>query len=204
LSDKWKPRSDEEESRSEEEESRSDEEESSSDEWKPSWDDEESQVPHRDGPTMRPMTPSPAGAEDRSLIVLAANSQVVAFRRSDGGVVWRHTVEYSVLGMSVKHMAPMELAFHGGRVYVAESDRVICLDYASGHVVGQVQLPGGARRPCFLLEGDNLYVVSSDRLLCLTHGGDIVWQSAHGLTLLECSPAVGVPGNVRQGDDIGT
>jgi len=65
-----------------------------------------------------PMTPSPDIHEDRSLLVFAADSEVIAFRRSD------------------------------------------------------------------------------------THGGDVVWQSPHGLTL-QSGPALGVPGNVRQGDEIG-
>ena len=152
---------------------------------------------------MPSMSPAPLGSEDGPLIVLAGNSQVVAFRRSDGAVAWRHTVQLSMLGMAMKQLGPMELAFHGGRVYVGASDRVICLDYGNGQVVGEVKLPSNARRPSFLLDRDQLYVCTSDHLLGLTLGGQIMWQSAHGLTLLECSPAIGVPGNVRQGDASG-
>lgn len=148
------------------------------------------------------MPNAPLGSEDGPLIVLASDSQVVAFRRSDGVVAWRHTVQLSMLGMAVRQLGPMELAFHAGRVYVGANDRVICLDYASGHVVGEVQLPSGARRPSFLLDRDQLYVCTSDQLLSLTLGGQVVWQSPHGLTL-EGSPAIGVPGNVRQGDATG-
>jgi hypothetical protein len=96
----------------------------------------------------------------------------------------------------------MDLAFHGGRVFVGTRDCIACIDYASGALVGKVPLPGMVRRPCFLLEGEQLYVVASDRVMCLTHGGDVVWQSPHGLTL-QSGPALGVPGNVRQGDEIG-
>jgi len=140
---------------------------------------------------------------DSALLVVAANSQVVAFRRLDGAVAWRHTVPFSVLGMAAKQLGTMELALHAGRVYVAASDRLLCLDYATGVLVGEVALPGGARRPSLLLEGDRLFVCTSDRLVCLTLGGEVAWQSPHGLTLIECSPAMGVPGNVRQGDEIG-
>jgi len=147
--------------------------------------------------------PTESAAEDRTLLVVAANSEVIAFRRTDGAIAWRQTFAGTpVLGMATKYLGAMELAFHGSRVYVGARDRIICLDYATGEVVGQVPLPSAVRRPCFLLEADHLYVVGSDRLLCFTHGGELVWQSPHGLRL-EDGPAIGVPGNVRPGDDIG-
>jgi outer membrane protein assembly factor BamB len=153
---------------------------------------------------MDPHAPhTPDTAEDRALLVVAANSEVIAFRRTDGTIAWRQTFSGSFLGMQTRDMGAMELAFLGGRVYIGARDRIVCLDYTTGAVVGQVPLPGPVRRPCFLLEGDHLYVVGSDRLLCFTHGGEFVWQSPHGLSLLD-SPAIGVPGNVRPGDDVGS
>lgn len=141
--------------------------------------------------------------EDRSLLLVAANSSVTAFRRADGRLAWKQEFPVTVFGMQVNAMGAMEMAFHGGRVYVAQADRIVCLDYTTGAVIGQIALPKSARKPCFLLEGDHLYVVGATDVICLTHSGQVVWQTPHGQNLLH-GPALGIPGNVRQGDEIGT
>ena len=56
-------------------------------------------------------------AEDRTLLVVAANSEVIAFRCADGVIAWRQTFAGTLLGMPLKYLGAMELAFHGGRVY---------------------------------------------------------------------------------------
>jgi hypothetical protein len=97
----------------------------------------------------------------------------------------------------------MELAFHQGRVFVGMRDRIACLDYKTGALVGQVPLPKSVRRPTFLLEGEHLYVMAPDHVLCFTHAGQFVWQSPHGLSLNRDGATMGIPGNVRAGDAIG-
>ena len=95
----------------------------------------------------------------------------------------------------------MDLAIHNNRVYVATRDKIICLDYATGAVVGQVPLATTTRRPAFLIEDDRIYYTGSDRVICLSLDGHLLWQTPHGIPLTH-GPAMGIPGNVRQGDEV--
>jgi outer membrane protein assembly factor BamB len=140
--------------------------------------------------------------DDRSLLLVAADSELVAFRRADGVVAWRQSFPITFLGIPAKIGGAVEIAIHQGRVYVGLRDRIVCLEYQTGAIVGQITLPRMVHRASFLLDGDHLYVASADAILCLTHNGKTVWESPHGLSL-RIGPALAMPGNVRQADEIG-
>jgi outer membrane protein assembly factor BamB len=139
-------------------------------------------------------------ADDRSLLLVAANDEVIAYRRTDGVVAWRQSMPtVKVFGVVASDIGPLEIAIVNGRVYVGLRDRIVCLDYKSGAVIGQVPLPEAVRRPCFLIDGEHMYIVATETMICMSLDGRLVWQSPHGLSLMD-GPALALPGNIRLGD----
>ena len=141
--------------------------------------------------------------EDTTLLLMAVNSTIIAFRRGDGMIAWQKAFDAQFLGFDVRHLGPMDLVIHQGRVYVGARDRIVCLDYKTGALLGQMMLPAPVRRPIFLLDGPHLYVAAADRVLCLDHAGHVVWQTPHGLNLSTTGPTLAIPGSVRHGDEVG-
>jgi hypothetical protein len=141
----------------------------------------------------------------RALFIVAANERVLAYRRSDGAVAWAYAfpVERGFLEQQDSSPnQPLALEFMGDRIFVGLPNKVVCLDYASGQVVGQVMLPEPAARPQLLVDGNDVFVMTIASVLCLDPAGNVRWRVPHGLTV-GGSPTVGLPGNVRAGDSFG-
>ncbi len=141
----------------------------------------------------------------RALFIVAANERVIAYRRSDGAVVWAYAfpVERSFVEPDASSPnQPLALEFLADRIFVGLPNMVVCLDYASGQVVGQVMLPEPAARPQLLVDGTDVFVITVGSVLCLDPAGNLRWRVPHGLTV-RGSPTVGLPGNVRAGDSFG-
>ncbi len=141
----------------------------------------------------------------RPLFIVAGNERVIAYRRSDGAVAWAYAfgVERGFLEpQESSPNQPLALEFMGDRIFLGLPDKVVCLDYASGQVVGQVMLPEPAARPQLLVDGTDVFVITVGSVLCLDPAGNVRWCVAHGL-MVRGSPTVGLPGNVRAGDSFG-
>ena len=75
----------------------------------------------------------------RPLFIVAGNERVIAYRRSDGAVAWAYAfgVERGFLEpQESSPNQPLALEFMGDRIFLGLPDKVVCLDYASGQVVG--------------------------------------------------------------------
>jgi outer membrane protein assembly factor BamB len=138
--------------------------------------------------------------EDRSLVLIALDSEIVALRRTDGAVAWRQTFPVRGLFGSSKEEGAMELVIHGGRVYAALDRRLVCLDYATGAVVGQAEIPEGLKRPVMLFDDGQLFITGASETACFDLSGRLAWRTEHGLASMRHSATVALPGNVARGD----
>ncbi|MEC7519869.1 MAG: PQQ-binding-like beta-propeller repeat protein [Myxococcota bacterium] len=137
-----------------------------------------------------------SGAEDRSILVVAFAGKVFGIAPADGSVRWEHSVAYA---------GAVELQIHGGRVFASTGASLHCLDYATGRLLGKVQVPDRYKgRPSMVIEGDRLYLGSQGEVTCfrLSDGAALWTQGLEGKGLGRV--ALGFPGNVRQADDAGT
>ena len=141
-------------------------------------------------------------AEDRPILVVAGNGEVCGYDRRTGRQVWKHEVTTKILGMTARVHGAFDLQIQGGRVYVAEREAIVCLDYLSGALIGRVKLASASTRVTFVIDGDHLYVVSGTTLECFTVSGERVWSTTHR-DIAASGFALGFPGNVRQGDERG-
>jgi outer membrane protein assembly factor BamB len=138
--------------------------------------------------------------DDRTLVLVALDSEIVAFRRREGAVAWRQSFPVKGLLGSSKREGAIEIAIHAGRVYAALDERLMCLDYATGAIIGQAPIPEGLKRPVMLFDDGQLFVVGNADLACFDLSGRLLWQSAHGLSSMRHSATVALPGNVARGD----
>lgn len=137
--------------------------------------------------------------ENRVLVIVAGANRILAFRRTDGAVEWAYDLE---AGANDFGDSPLPVEIVEERVFVARSDRLFCLEYATGRLVGQVPIPGGGRRAQLLVDGSEVFVYGTTTLMCMDLEGRVRWQQPHGI-VLNGSATLALPGNVRPGDGFG-
>jgi outer membrane protein assembly factor BamB len=81
-------------------------------------------------------------------------------------------------------------------------DRLVCLDYRTGAVVGEVPLGSTQGRPTFVIDEGRIFVAASRTLECFTLDGRRLWSVSREVDY--DGAALGFPGNVRQGDERGS
>jgi outer membrane protein assembly factor BamB len=102
------------------------------------------------------------------LVATTTSGSVLAFRASDGQLIWRHEAGARA------HTTP---SFGGDRVYIPLDDsRVVALDVNDGHIVWERRLGGPANEVLGL--DDRIYVGSNDNFLyCLrATDGQVDWR----------------------------
>ncbi|CAN5649709.1 hypothetical protein BH09MYX1_BH09MYX1_30510 [soil metagenome] len=142
--------------------------------------------------------------EDRSLLIVADGGAIVALRREDGVVAWRHHFTVNTFLGPVRVMGPAEIAFAAGRVYMVSADRMVCFDYRSGTIVAQMALAPSAGRSTLLIEGEVVFLTTQTETVALTLDGKLSWRRAHAMHLDGHGAAMGLPGHVRPSDYVGS
>ena len=135
-------------------------------------------------------------AVDRSILVVAFARRVLGFDARTGTIRWE--LEIAQSGWAI------ELAIHRGHVYACGGKQLSCIDYATGRLVGEVQLPVTYMgRPSMVVQDDLIYVAGEGEVICLDLAGRVLWHDplkGRGVARM----ALGFPGNVRQMDDAGS
>ncbi|MDB6176831.1 PQQ-binding-like beta-propeller repeat protein [Paracoccus sp. Z330] len=108
---------------------------------------------------------SPVVVAGGSVFAVNDQAQLIRLDAATGGVIWRIDLPYYADAKTKKqdriyaHFGPV---LAGGRLFVASSDGVLrVFDPASGRLVGQGAIPGGAASAP-VVAGQTLYVVSRD------------------------------------------
>jgi hypothetical protein len=141
--------------------------------------------------------PGPDGV-DSSLLVIAFANQIFALDRATGNVRWEVP-----FGEQAAHRE-IELAIIDGVVIAANPFHLMFVDYASGKVRAKVELAHERKgRPTMLVDGGQVFVCGDASMSCFDMSGKHLWTNPFK-DRGRGSVALGVPGNVRQADDIGT
>ncbi|MCC6524428.1 MAG: PQQ-binding-like beta-propeller repeat protein [Polyangiaceae bacterium] len=133
-------------------------------------------------------------AEDRSILVVGIDGELLGVERDTGAVRWTHELVDGGYGA-------VQLAANGGQVFAsADGDLVYCVDYATGATVwrSQTKSPG---RATLLIEPGCLVVAKGASVDCFARGdGTLLWSlPLAGRDLRRC--ALAFPDNVAQADD---
>jgi outer membrane protein assembly factor BamB len=151
------------------------------------------------------MTYRDAG-EDRSIFVVCLFNMIIGFDALTGAVRWKQSLgESSPIGA--------ELVILDGLIFVLGADTPLyCFEYKTGTPRWNVTLPSQGKG-VFVREGEYLYVARGDTLSCLSlSDGATQWTqnledqvkgrfSIWTWTFLQGKVSMGLPGNVRLGDD---
>jgi outer membrane protein assembly factor BamB len=128
--------------------------------------------------------------------VSAFASKLLALDRSTGAIVWKTPLDVGT--------QEVEIAVGGGLVVAATHTKLAFVEYASGKLVKVVERAGEYRgRATMLIDGPHIYVGGSGEVACYSQAGDLLWLqpfTGEGFG----SMALGLPGNVRQADDVGS
>jgi len=132
-----------------------------------------------------------SGAEDRSVLVAAIEHHVYGLDAARGEVRWSHRF---------KRREHLEVLVKAERVYATDGQELACLDYLSGNLIGQVELPSSfTGRPTMLFEGQQLFVASNGRVWCFDLAGQLRWERLLP-DAYPSSVALAFPGSARQAD----
>ena len=140
------------------------------------------------------------------LLIVAGFDNIFAIRRADGVRVWTHDFRtVGLLGDTMGHpSAPPTIAFLDDRLFACFHDKVMCIDYLTGDLVGEVALgaAGQFHISSVLVADGLLYIYAFQAVMCLDASGRVLWSSPHdlGTTGIRGSAAMGIPGNVKPGD----
>ena len=136
-----------------------------------------------------------AASDDRSIIIVALGGAVVGLDRRSGRERWRNELSGGGIGV-------VDVAITHGRVFVTASSSVlVCLDYANGKTVWSAKTQGSGRGT-ILVDDGQVIVAKNGYVDCFDFSGNRLWSEAlSGMGIGRA--AVGLPGNVRQADDIG-
>lgn len=135
-------------------------------------------------------------APANSILVTAFSNQIFGLDAASGQIVWQ-VVPPSGYG-------EVEIAIEDGIVIAANTAVLSFIDYRTGHVHATVPILGQyTRRPTMIVSGGFVYIGLNGEVVCLTTRGQPVWtQPFPGKGL--GSVALGVPGTIRQADDVGS
>ncbi|MDO9019418.1 MAG: PQQ-binding-like beta-propeller repeat protein [Deltaproteobacteria bacterium] len=137
-----------------------------------------------------------SAAADRSILVSAFSGQIFGLHRSTGAVAWSAEIE--------GYGGEVEVAIEGDVVIACTRSRLALFDYLTGRTIAYVHLVGEhARRPTMVVDQGQIIVARNGEVACYATNGDAVWlQKFEGMGF--GSVTLGLPGNVRQGDDVGS
>jgi outer membrane protein assembly factor BamB len=115
--------------------------------------------------TARDGANGPAVVQGGSVFVVNDQAELLRMDAATGGVIWRFELPYYT-DKRVKKQDRITASYGpvlaGGRLFTASSDGVLrAFDPASGALVGQAEIPGGAAAAP-AVAGQTLYVVSRD------------------------------------------
>jgi len=130
-------------------------------------------------------------------LIVAVAGRVAALDIATGRELWRNEIPGAGGGT-------VELLIDNGRVYVAlpTTSVVACLDLESGSELWRVRTSTHGRAT-MLIEGPRLIVARQGYVDCLDRDGNTLWSN--GLSGLGVgATAIGVEGNIRQADEIGS
>ena len=133
-------------------------------------------------------------AEDRSILVVALNGQVVGVDRQTGEIRWKQGTDGGSGGIGEVFVAMS----HGLLLVSGHDAMLVSLDYATGAIKwrGHTYSTG---RATILVERDVIVCAKGGYLDCFGHGGMKLWtQPLSGLG--QGRVTLGFPGNVAQAD----
>lgn len=140
--------------------------------------------------------------DDRSVLVVAGRGTVVGIDRATGRQLWAYDPKKPVLVGEIAMTGTVDLEIVNDRVLVAFHGRIVCLDYRTGAVVGEVVLGSEADgRVRMVVDGGRIFAAHGESVHCLTLSGNQVWSAHRGRNWDYDGVALGFPGNVRQGDE---
>lgn len=136
-----------------------------------------------------------SAAANRSILVSAFSGKVFGLDRATGAIAWSAEIE--------SYGGEVELAIDGDVVIACSRDRLALFDYLTGRSIAYVRLVGEhARRPTMVVDQGQILVARNGEIACYATNGEAVWlQKFEGMGF--GSVALGLPGNVRQADDVG-
>lgn len=136
-----------------------------------------------------------SAAPNRTVLVATFSSNIFGIARHTGQILWE-----------------VPLGSHGEADLHVLDEVTIAITHSDLHflvtLTGQVlaRVPLGMnypRRPTSLVDEGHLYVAANGEIVCFTLRGERVWhQPFKGKGM--GSVALGLPGNVRQADDVGS
>lgn len=131
-----------------------------------------------------------------NVLVTAFSNQIYGLDPASGQILWAF--------QPPNGYGEVEIAIEEGVVIAANSAVVAFLDYQTGQPLAVVPIPGEySRRPTMIVQGGYVYVGRNGEVSCLTTRGHAVWAqpfTGKGMG----SVALGLPGNIRQADDVGS
>jgi outer membrane protein assembly factor BamB len=128
--------------------------------------------------------------ENRSLLLVGHDKRLTAIHRDDGRVAWTFAAEHAY-GYYVDFVAI------AGRVYVAVGTSVVCLDYATGRVLGATQLERDVVR--LFHDDGQLFALGDRQIACIDLAGRVRWSLPHEIQTQSTMATIGFPGNVVYG-----
>jgi outer membrane protein assembly factor BamB len=100
----------------------------------------------------------------RTPLVMASKKLVIALEPETGHERWRRGLE----------QAASRLFLASSRLFVTYADKIACLDYATGAVIGIVTV--GFAVSAGFVRGERLFVAGSGGAACLAMNGTILWR----------------------------
>jgi len=136
-----------------------------------------------------------SSAEDRSILVTAFSGKIFGLDRSSGRIVWSAELE--------SYGGEVEIVIDSGVIIACTRQRLALFEYPSGRAIAYVALAGEyAGRPTMVVDQGQIFVARNGEIACYTMHGQALWlQPFEGMGF--GSIALGLPGNVRQADDVG-
>jgi hypothetical protein len=140
---------------------------------------------------------------DRSLLIAAFASTINALDRKTGAIRWMAHPFGTPSGLGDHN--EVEIAISDNVVICANAAYLAFLDYPTGALHTVVQLPhANTCRPTMLIDGPHVYITGENVVSCFTIRGHLVWNQPFDGSIKTASIALGLPGNIRQGDDKGS
>jgi outer membrane protein assembly factor BamB len=132
---------------------------------------------------------------DRSIVVVALDGAVYGLARDTGEVVWSNNLP----GGSYKEV--FIAIGYGVVVASAVGNKIFCLDYLTGATRWEHETTSSGRAS-IIIEPDCIVCVKRGYVDCFAPDGSVRWQQGMKGAGMG-SAAIGLPGNVAQGDDVG-
>ena len=117
------------------------------------------------------MTDEKSSGEGRELLLMAGAGWVQAIDTSSGEIAWLLNLE------SPKPMTP-SVGVVDGKVVIATSGQIYCVDHASGKKLWQRPCLGASSRPTLLIDEGKIYLAGRSRSECFNLEGKQLWSAS--------------------------